>query len=259
LTSSYYNDNGITLYHDRCEVILPTLPDCSVDMVLADLPYQQTRNTWDSAIDLDFLWPQYRRIVKPNGAIILFGQGMFSAVLMMSNPKEYRYSLIWEKDRPTGFLNANRMPLRSHEDIHVFYRSLPTYHPQMWQGEPQHSRGIGGGVNAKKTTNYGAYTNDPEDPRAGNTLKHPRSVLHFPKPHPAKHPTEKPVALCAYLIRMFSNPGDVVLDNTAGIASTGVACQHAGGRRFIGIECDEEYCQIAVDRFAVHNPMERSA
>jgi DNA modification methylase len=139
------------------------------------------------------------------------------------------------------------MPLRSHEDIHLFYRRLPVYHPQMWQGKPQHSRGIDGGREGKKTTNYGAYRHDPDDPRAGNTEKYPRSVLHFPKSWPAQHPTEKPVSLLAYLIRTYSDPGDLVLDNTAGIGSLGLAAIQ-GGRRALLIERQADYCAQAAAR-----------
>lgn len=127
---------NITLYHGDCLEVMPTLADGSVDMILVDLPYEvlNKRNKhaqWDKEIDIDALWAQWKRVIKPNGAIVLFGQGLFSAKLMLSNPKMYRYSLVWDKCRVTGFLNAARMPLRCHEDILVFYQSLPTYNPQM--------------------------------------------------------------------------------------------------------------------------------
>jgi site-specific DNA-methyltransferase (adenine-specific) len=219
-TQEYIIGDGMTL--------LPDVPTGSVDMIITDLPYETTRNDWDSSIPLPGLWQEYRRITKENACIVLFGQGMFTAELMMSNRSAWRYNLIWEKDRPTGFLNAAFMPLRSHEDICVFYEKLPTYNPQFWEGEPMHGMGKKFRRGGSATSNYGKY-NIPKNPtaaRAGDTKKYPRSVLHFAKPHPAVHPTQKPVELFEYLINTYSNPGDMIHDSCLGSGTTLEACKN---------------------------------
>lgn len=222
-------------------------------MVLCDLPYEVLNKgnknaKWDKMIPLDELWKEYNRIVKDNGAIVLFGQGMFTCQLMMSNPKNWRYNLVWDKRLPGGFLNAKRMPLRSHEDIVVFYKKLPTYNPQMEEGIPLH--GMGSAYKTKGRTNncYGEV-GVAEDTRSGSTQKFPKSILRFDKPHPSTllHPTQKPVDLLEYLIKTYTNEGDCVLDNTMGSGSTGVACIRTH-RNFIGIEKDEKYFEIASAR-----------
>lgn len=232
--------HGDTIEH------MKNLSDNSVDLILTDLPYGTTRNKWDVIIPFDELWEQYNRVIKDNGAIILFGQGLFSAKLIMSNESMYRYSLVWDKILTTGFLNANRMPLRSHEDIIVFYKKLPTYHPQKFKGAPNH--GVGKSVGKIPTTNnnYGNMITTDSD-KSG--MKYPKSILTFQKDHPSTtvHPTQKPLALLEYLIKTYSNTGDVVLDNTMGSGSTGVACVNTG-REFIGIELDDEYFEIAENR-----------
>jgi site-specific DNA-methyltransferase (adenine-specific) len=232
------------LYLGDCTSVLPSLPDRSIDMVLCDLPYGVTRNKWDSVIPLDWLWGQYRRLVKPNAAVVLFGQDKFSARLMLSNEKWHRYNLVWEKDRVSGFLNAKRMPLRSHEDILVFYEELPIYHPQMTEGKPSHAMGtkfLAGRTN----NNYGDFRPQAVDSKTNQ--KFPRSVLRFPRPHPPIHPTQKPVELLSWLIRTYTNPGQVVLDNTMGVGSTCLA-SHQEGRGFVGIELDPGYFGKAVER-----------
>lgn len=213
-------------------------------MVLCDLPYGVTRNSWDKPIDLHSLWALYEMVVKPNGAILLFGSGMFTAKLMLSNQKDWRYNLIWEKNQPSGFLNAKRMPMRAHEDICVFYRKLPIYNPQMSQGVRKvatatHKR------NSKHGDSYGKYTAVSYD----SDKRYPRSVIRFPldTQKSALHATQKPVDLCEYLIRMYTNPGDTVLDNCMGSGSTGIACVKCG-RNFIGIENDPSIYQIAAQR-----------
>lgn len=218
---------------------LPDVPAGTADLIISDLPYGATRNDWDSEIPLPGLWQEYKRIMKENAAVILFGQGMFTETLMASNREMWRYNLIWEKDRPTGFLNAAIMPLRSHEDICVFYDRPPTYNPQFWEGEPMHGMGTkfrGGG---SQTSNYGKYDipNNPTAARAGDIMKYPRSVLHFPKPHPAVHPTQKPLALIEYLIRTYSNEGDMVHDSCLGSGTLIEACKNLN-RRCIGFEID---------------------
>ena len=199
------------------------------------------------------LWEQYRRVIKDNGAIVLFGQGKFSARLIIAAEDIFRYSLVWDKMRCTGFINANRMPLRQHEDILVFYKSLPTYNPQMGKGEPSHPQGNG---NHKETNNcYGSYkslkTYDKvarvEPTRPG--MKFPTSIIRIRKEHERTvlHPTQKSVELLRYLIRTYTNEGDLVLDNTAGSMSTAIAAIREN-RRFVMIEKDPKYFEIGKKR-----------
>lgn len=229
---------------------MKNIPDGSIDMVLCDLPYGQTsRNKWDVVIPFESLWKQYRRVVKGNGAIVLFANGMFTAELMSSNKSMWRYNLIWEKTQPTGFLNAKKMPLRSHEDICVFYRGMPTYNPQKSTGHKRKVSKAEHKTNCKNTTDYGEHGLTTYD----STERYPRSVLKFAKDSQksALHPTQKPVALLEYLIRTYTNPGETVLDNCMGSGSVGVACLNTG-REFIGIELDRHYFGIANERISKH-------
>jgi site-specific DNA-methyltransferase (adenine-specific) len=220
------------------------MPDKSVDLVLTDLPFGTTQNEWDKPIPLTPMWEQIYRIKKENTAIIFFGSGMFSAELMMSNKKLWRYNLIWEKgERVTGFLNAHKMPLRSHEDILIFYQSLPTYNPQFTRGVRTHNRGY----SAEKVGNtYGMNYRTATDQSLGNQ-KFPKSILKFDKPHPPIHPSEKPVPLLEYLIRTYSNEGDTVLDFCIGSGSTAEAAVKSQ-RNYIGIEKEPAYVEIALKR-----------
>jgi DNA modification methylase len=219
------------------------IADGSVDMVLCDLPYGTTQNKWDLVIPLEPLWKEYWRLLKPNGIVVLTAQTMFTASLMVSSPNEHRYNLIWEKTKAGGFLNARRMPLQAHEDIVVFYKSLPTYNPQMEPGKPYTKKAVSNGDGK----NYGKFD------RQGKTAvnrgeRFPRSILKIPNDnHGSVHPTQKPVALMEYLIRTYTNEGETVLDNTMGSGTTGVACVNTG-RNFIGIELDNTYFEIAKDR-----------
>ena len=228
-----------------CLEVMPNILDKSIDMILCDLPYGKTKNKWDSVIPLDKLWIQYERIIKDNGAIVLTGQDKFSAKLMLSNKKLHRYNLIWEKtDRPTGFLNANRMPLRSHEDILVFYKKLPCYNPRWEIGEENHSRGHSRG---KKRTNncYGEFNQNHIE--FFTNKKYPRSVLKFSREHPPIHPTQKPVALFEDLILTYTNEGDLILDNCAGVGTTAVACINTK-RNYILIEKEKKYVDMTNKR-----------
>jgi len=221
---------------------LKQIDDNSVDMVLCDLPYGQTRNKWDSIIPLDKLWGRYKRIIKENGAIVLFGQGMFTAEVMQSNREMWRYNLIWVKGkRASGFLNANRMPLRNHEDIMIFYKKLPTYNPQMRKGKPTHKRG----KLTETNHNYGKFK--PLPTRDYGDKKFPLSVLNFERPHPPIHPTQKPVALFEYLIKTYTNEGELVLDNSMGSGTTAIACKRTG-RNFIGCDIEQKYVDVANKR-----------
>lgn len=235
------------LLQGDCLELMKEIPDSSVDMILCDLPYQRTRNKWDVAIPFGPLWEQYRRIIKPNGAIVLFAEGMFMADLMASCPSMWRYNLIWDKVLTSGFLNANRMPLRQHEEVCVFYKKPPTYYPQKSEGAKSHSKGYGRDY---ANHNYGHF-NFVDNAEAHGNLKFPTSILRYQKPHPSKalHPTEKPVSLCEYLIKTYSNPNDLILDNCMGSGTTGVACVNTG-RNFIGMELDPTYYEIATQRIA---------
>ena len=242
-----------TIYNEDCLVGMKRIPDKSVDMILCDLPYGVTKNKWDSVIPLDELWKHYKRIIKENGAIVLFGQGLFTARLMFSNEKWYRYNLIWEKDRPSGFLNAKRMPLRSHEDIVVFYKKLPTYNPQFWEGEPLHGMGSKFREGQLENNNYGKFDShkNPSAKHEGDTKKYPRSVLSFKKEHPPIHPTQKSVELVEWLVKTYSNEGDTVLDNCMGSGTTAIACLNTD-REYIGFELDEAYHKLSLERIENH-------
>lgn len=231
-----------------CLQLMDELPDKSIDMILCDLPYGETNNPRDRPLPFGALWRQYKRIIKSNGAVLLFGQGKFFIDLAASNRKWYRYDLIWDKVLTTGFLNAKRMPLRRHEKIAVFYNRLPTYHPQYETGAPLHGRGKAYLTKEYPNRNYGKF-GQLADMRAGSREKYPTSILRYVKPHPSKarHPTEKPVPLLEYLIQTYTNTGETVLDNCMGSGSTAVACIRSG-RHYIGYELEEEYYSIAKRR-----------
>lgn len=230
-----------------CLEVMKSIPDQSIDLILTDLPYGVTRNPWDSVIPIELLWVQYKRVAKPNAAIILHGQDKFSAMLMLSNPKMHRYNLIWQKTSPTGFYNAKKMPLRSHEDILVFYSKRPIYNPQKTTGHPRKVSTAAHQRNSKKSTNYGLAPDSTYD----STERYPKSILTFAsdKQKSALHETQKPVALLEYVIKTYTNPGALVLDSCAGSGSTGVACVNTG-RDYILIEKDLAKYNICVDRLA---------
>ena len=242
-----------TIYNEDCLQGMKRIPDGTIDAVICDLPYgvlngESEGGSWDTIIPFEPLWAEYRRVCKPTAAIVLFAQGMFTADLMHSNPKMWRYNLIWKKgDRASGFLNANRMPLRNHEDIVIFYDKLPTYNPQMRTGFPNHTRGHGGGK--LKNGCYGKF-----DPWARSevitTEKFPLSIIDIAKEHDVNkqfHPTQKPVDLLRYLVLTYTNEGDTVLDNCMGSGTTAIACIKER-RHFIGFELSKEYFDKAVRR-----------
>lgn len=231
----------IELWNGDCLELMKYIPDGSVDLVLCDLPYGTTRNKWDKCIPLEKLWPEYKRVVKKNGAIVLFAQTPFDKVLGASNLDMLRYEWIWEKSQGTGYLNAKKMPMKSHENILVYYRQLPTFIPQWEWGTPYTS------THNPHSTNY-----DKQKPiitSASDGRRYPKDVLRFGKAETDKHlhPTQKPVALLEYLIKTYTDSGDTVLDNCMGSGSTGVACVNTN-RRFIGIELDDDYYNIAKQR-----------
>ena len=225
------------LHLGDCLEVMKSIPAGSVDLVLCDLPYGMTRNKWDSVIDLAALWSEYKRVC--GGAIVLTAQTPFDKVLGASNIDMLRYEWVWRKEAGTGFLNAKRSPLKDHENILVFYGKLPTYNPQMRTGFKPYRCKKGG-----ETSNYnqsGIVTTESSGER------YPVTVLEFSRDKEKLHPTQKPVALMEYLIRTYTNEGETVLDNCMGSGTTGVACMNTG-RRFIGIEMDAGYFQIAQER-----------
>ena len=233
--------DDIQLYYGDCLEVMKDIPDKSIDMILCDLPYGTTRNKWDTVIDLDLLWSQYERIIKDNGAIVLFAQVPFNIILGYSNLKLLKYEWIWEKPQGTGFLNAKKMPLKKHENILVFYKKLPIYNPQMIGNEIRTRKR---NKNEKTTDSYGKFTYDEQSTYVG---RYPTSILSFDRDKNKLHPTQKPVALLEYLIKTYTNEGEIVLDNCMGSGSTGVACVNTG-RKFIGIEIDKKYFDISKQR-----------
>jgi site-specific DNA-methyltransferase (adenine-specific) len=237
-----------TLYNEDCLDCMKKIDDKSIDCIVTDLPFGQTsRNKWDTVIPFEPLWEQYERIIKDRGAIILFANGMFTADLMHSNRKLWKYNLIWEKTQPTGFLNAKKMPLRSHEDICIFYKKPPTYNPQMTDGHERKVSKASHHVNAKDTTNYGESGWTDYD----STKRYPKSIWTFAKDtqKSAYHSTQKPVALIEELIKTYSNPGDLILDSCAGSMTTAIAAMNTN-RNYICIEKDEDIFKVGQKRIA---------
>ena len=233
----------IDIRQGDCLELMKDIPDTSIDMILCDLPYGTTKNKWDSVIPLNKLWKQYERMIKDNGAIVLFNQMHFYAELVHSNLKLFKYEWIWQKDNGTGFLNAKKMPLKIHENILVFYKKLPLYNPQMRTGFKPYKCKQG-----RHSTNYGAY--EPGHITESNGERYPIDIIKFKKDS-GLHPTQKPVELLEYLIKTYTNEGETVLDNCMGSGSTGVACINTN-KNFIGYELDEHYFQIAKERLEQH-------
>lgn len=233
----------VKLFKGDCLELLKQIKDESIDLVLADLPFGMTNNQWDSVIPLAPLFEHYQRIIKPHGAVLLFGMGKFGAQLILSAPAKlpYRYDWIWEKTKSAGFLNAKKMPLRAHENVYVFYKRLPTYHPQKRYGFKPYSR-----TGDKSSSNYRSLPPSHSESKHGERF--PIDVIKFSNPNnKTVHPTQKPVDLLRYLIKTYTNEGMTVLDNTMGSGSTGVACVNTG-RNFIGMELSDKYFEIAERR-----------
>lgn len=241
--------NNIYISNSDCLETMKIIPDKVIDLILTDLPYgvlNKTKNKWDVQLPFELLWGQYERIIKDRGAIVLFGSGMFTADLMKSNSKLWKYNLIWKKgDKCSGFLNARRCPLRNHEDICVFYKKLPIYNPQMekvgWD-KKNHSTG------KKQEMTNNCYGNFTKVEPIMSDEKFPKSIINIPPEHKDfYHPSQKPVALLEYLIKTYTNENMVVLDSCMGSGSTGVACINTN-RIFIGIEQELKYYNIAKQR-----------
>jgi site-specific DNA-methyltransferase (adenine-specific) len=228
---------------------MKSIPDESIDAIITDPPYGTTACKWDSVIPFDLMWEQLNRIIKPNGAIVLFGSEPFSSALRMSNIKNYKYDWIWDKKRCTGFLNAKKQPLRNNEIISVFYKKQPTYNPQPYK---KNTIGNMGKRVHKQYDGYGLFGKVENDNL--NEFGYPRTLLtqitvinNLSKDKSGFHPTQKPVELMEYLIKTYTNEGETVLDFTMGSGTTGVAAKNLN-RNFIGIEMDENYFKIAEER-----------
>ena len=243
------------IFEGDCIDVMKKMPDESVDMILCDLPYGTTQNKWDSVIDFNELWSEYKRIIKPNGAIVLTSQGLFTAKLILSNEKWFKYKIVWEKSKSTNFLNAKKQPLRKHEDICVFYKKQPVYNPEMRDGDP-YDKGH------RKNQLSGSYGEFDSCHVKSDGKRYPIDIVYFKTAESEKertvwHPTQKPVDLGRYLIRTYTNPGDIVLDNAFGSGSFLVSAS-LEGRDFCGIEKNEEvhlfkkeqidYIDVAIDR-----------
>lgn len=232
---------GVELMMGDCLERMKEIPDGSVDLVLTDPPYGTTACKWDAVIQFEPMWEQVWRVLKPNGSAVLFGSEPFSTLLRSSSIKDFRYDLVWDKTKGGNFALARKQPMKSHENVSVFYKKQPTYNPVMEvRGKP---RKKGGG---KASENFGIIPTS-----SFNNEYYPRSILTFSNGSRRGHlhPTQKPVALMEYLIRTYTNEGETVLDFTMGSGTTGVACVNTG-RRFIGIERDEGYFEIAQGRVA---------
>ena len=235
-----------------CLELMKDIPNGSIDMILCDLPYGTTQCKWDSIIDLDLLWKQYERVIKDNGAIVLTATQPFSSLLVMSNTKIFKYEWIWQKSHPTGHLNSKRQPLRQHESILVFYKKQSTYNPQMIKKSYLDKR-----TNSGADVKADVYNDFKKVKRHIDvTDGFPKTIQYFATPFKGgeggKHPTQKPIALFEYLIRTYTNEGELVLDNTAGSGTTAIACLNTN-RQFIVMEKEQKYYDIILKRVGDFN------
>lgn len=239
------------VYLGDCLELMKGIDGKSIDMIIADLPYGSTHCKWDSPIDLNLLWIQYKRIIKDNGAIVLTAQTPFDKVLGCSNLKWLRYEWIWEKTHPTGHLNAKKMPMRAHENVLVFYKNLPTYNPIKTTGHP---RKVSTAHHKRNTPMGEIYDRYDKLTDYDSTERYPRSVQVFAsdKQKSNLHSTQKPVALFEYLIKTYTNEGDLVLDNVAGSGTTGIACINLK-RNFILMEKEQRFYDNILERISEHN------
>lgn len=226
-----------------CLELMKSIPDGSIDMILTDPPYGTTHAPWDKVVPIPQMWEEYNRIIKSNGAIVLFSQLPFAVDLINGNRKRFRYEIIWQKNLASGFLNANKMPLRAHENVLVFYKKLPTYNPRKVPGKPYIRNRSGSCELFNDFERIGTVNTNGE--------RFPTDIIKFSNADrfDKKHSTQKPVALLEWLIKTYTNPGETVLDSCMGSGSTGVACINTG-RDFIGIELNEQFFNIAKERIA---------
>lgn len=242
-----FEEKDYELWCGDCLELMNNIPDKSIDMIFTDLPYGTTQCKWDSIIPFESLWEQYNRIIKDNGAIVLFGTEPFSSHLRLSNLKYYKYDWIWDKVKGTGFLNAKKQPMRNHELISVFYKKQCTYNPQKTTG---HVMKKSYRRKELQTEVYGEMKNDYT---YESTERYPRSIQVFSTDtqNSSLHPTQKPVALCEYMIKTYTNQGEVVLDSCAGSMTTAIAAIDTG-RKVICIENDEEIFRVGENRVMNH-------
>jgi site-specific DNA-methyltransferase (adenine-specific) len=233
------NSVNYNIINGDCLVEMKTIMDKSVDMILCDLPYGITKNSWDVVIPFDKLWYEYNRIIKDNGAIVLFGSQPFTSLMITTNLNMFRYCLVWEKNKFSDFLNSKRKPMKTNEDIAVFYKKQPIYNPQYWYSTPYTRWNTQSAVD--KQSNYGTHK---ENIAKSDGRRLPTTVLKFNRVERPLHPTQKPTELLEWLIKTYTNENDIVLDNCMGVGSTGVACKNIN-RRFIGIEMENKYYEIA--------------
>lgn len=258
----YYKTERGVLIQDDCQNVLNKIPDKSINLIYTDLPFGKTQNTWDSIIPAEWMWKEFNRILADNGVVVLHAMEEFSAFLMMSNLKDYKFRWYWQKDRGTGHLNAKKMPLRNIEDILVFSPHKLgnfTYNPQMTKGEPCHSVGKAKGINQSEHSRNNNYGNFKKVETEGD-LKYPKTLLYFPRDKDKLHETQKPLLLAEYLIKTHSNENDVLLDISSGVSTSGLACEK-NNRYWINIEKDimkdkkskeyicAGYCEKAKNRF----------
>lgn len=225
-----------------CFEEMKKIPDKSIDMILTDPPYGLTKNIWDKQIPLDKLWENFNRIIKDSGVIVIFSNQPFTSKLILSNEKNFKYSLVWEKNKFSDFLNAKKKILKIHEDICIFYKNPPTYNPQFSYKTPYKKLNTKNIDKPFSQTNYNTYNEQPVI-ESSDGKRYPTSVLKFNRVERPKHPTQKPVELLEYLIKTFTNENEVVLDTFAGVGSTFFACKNTN-RKCISYEIMDEYCNI---------------
>lgn len=241
MTREFMKKEKIHLVKGDCLQVMKNIKDKSIDLILCDLPYGVTKNKWDKIIPFEKLWEQYDRIIKDNGAMVLFGSQPFTTLLISSNMKNFKYCLVWEKNKFSDFLNAKRKPMKTNEDICVFYKKQPTYNIQYWYSTPYEKWNTQNAVD--KQTNYG---NHKKNVAKSDGKRLPTTVLKFNRVERPKHPTQKPVDLLEWIIKSYTNEGETVLDNCMGVGSTGVAAKKQK-RNFIGIELDEKFYKQAIE------------
>jgi len=238
----------INLMKGDCLELMKTIQDQSIDAIITDPPYGTTNCKWDAVIPFDLMWNELNRIVKDNGVIALFGSQPFSSLLITSNLKMYKHDWVWKKTMPKGHLNSKKYPMKIYEMIHIFSKKTPKYNPQMWESKPMNTVYKSGGNGKDSTYNF---MNTINQKNINRTSRFPQDVIEFTEltgnSKQRVHPTQKPVKLIEYLVKTYTNQNDTVLDFTMGSGTTGVACKNLN-RRFIGIELDKDYFEIAKQR-----------